>query len=257
MSAGKKELRLRIFAGPNGSGKSLIVNEVRNTTVHGSPLDLGIYINADEIADALTASTFTFSSYQVSVTKNPLLAFAESSGLLDHEFTFHQLKNSISIYQRHVRIKSKIDIDKLAQLIARYLREALLRTGKRFSFETVFSHDSNIDFMRKAQAAGYKAYLYYVATEDPEINKFRVQVRVLNGGHPVPEERIAPRYYRSLGLLYEAAEYAYQAYFFDNTHDAPRLVNHFKVKDGHKEWDTRHPNEFPYWFKKYYWEKSK
>ena len=36
--------RLRIFAGPNGSGKSTIINIIRNKKI-----DLGIYLNADEI----------------------------------------------------------------------------------------------------------------------------------------------------------------------------------------------------------------
>jgi predicted ABC-type ATPase len=48
-------LRLRIFAGPNGSGKSSIINSIRNYTKdNGTPLDFGIYLNADDIAKELT-----------------------------------------------------------------------------------------------------------------------------------------------------------------------------------------------------------
>jgi predicted ABC-type ATPase len=47
------ELRLRVFAGPNGSGKSTIIEDIRNTKVGGYNVDLGTYINADDIAQAL------------------------------------------------------------------------------------------------------------------------------------------------------------------------------------------------------------
>lgn len=44
--------RLRLFAGPNGSGKTTLTHRLRN---HRS-LDLGQYVNPDEIAAALTSS---------------------------------------------------------------------------------------------------------------------------------------------------------------------------------------------------------
>src|SRR5690606_36638714 len=97
------------------------------------------------------------------------------------------------------------------------------------------------DMMRRAAEKGYKVYLYFVCTESPEINKYRVKLRVANGGHDVPEDKIESRYYRSLSLLYTAAQIAYQAYFFDNSmHGEPyRLIAHFKVADGQKVWDGK------------------
>ncbi len=255
MRANTGELRLRIFAGPNGSGKSLIIDEVRNTVINGFPLDVGIYINADEIAKSLSKGIFNFNEYKVNVTKQPLLKFVEASGLLNSKFTIGEVQKSISIYNGQVKLKNVLYIDQIAQIFARYLRELMLEKRKRFSFETVFSHESNIDFMQRAEKNGYKVYLYFVATENPEINKYRVKLRVKKGGHDVPENKIEPRYYRSLELLYEASNFAYQAYFFDNTH-TPHLVNHFKVIDGKKKWDTQNSRKFPSWFKKYYWNKD-
>lgn len=43
------ERRMRVFAGPNGSGKSTIIESVRKEVVGGFPVDLGEYINADDI----------------------------------------------------------------------------------------------------------------------------------------------------------------------------------------------------------------
>lgn len=67
--------------------------------------------------------------------------------------------------------------------------------------------------------AGYRTYLYYVATDDPEINVSRVRNRVTLGGHAVPEDRIVKRYHRSLALLLDAIRHSNRAYIFDNSTD--------------------------------------
>ena len=70
----------------------------------------------------------------------------------------------------------------------------LLDCSKKFTIETVMSHPSKLNFMRKAQEKGFKVYLYFVALADPELNKHRVQTRIAQGGHPVAEEKICERY---------------------------------------------------------------
>lgn len=208
------QLRLRVFAGPNGSGKSTIIKKIRTTRVNDNQkLDFGIYINADDIAQNLKKGNFTFSSYQVSTSKYDLLDFALSQGLLFGGFSQIDFGKSFSTDGNKLKVLIMEYLDRVAQIIARFLRHALIKAKKRFSFETVFSHESNLDDMRLAVEAGYKVYLYFVSTESPEINKYRVALRVKEGGHDVPGERIKQRYYRSLDLLYNAAEIAYQAYF--------------------------------------------
>lgn len=86
-------------------------------------------------------------------------------------------------------------------------------------------------------------------------NKYRVALRVKQGGHPVAEDRIVKRYYKSLELLHDAGEISYQAFFFDNTtEDEPfKLVGHFKKVGGIKKWDMDIEKEkTSTWFKKYY-----
>jgi predicted ABC-type ATPase len=73
--------------------------------------------------------------------------------------------------------------------------------------------------LAQAQAAGYRTYLYFVATDDPAINISRVRNRVKLGGHAVPEGLIVKRYYKSLGLLMEAIRCTNRAYIFDNSGD--------------------------------------
>ena len=130
----------------------------------------------------------------------------------------------------------------------------MLRLKRRFSFETVFSHESNLDIMRRSVEAGYKVYLYFISTESPEINKYRVKLRVAKNGHDVPPQKIEDRYYRSLKLMYKASQYAYQAFFFDNSKDnAPfELVAHFKLIRKRKKWDRISNSNATLWFKKYY-----
>jgi predicted ABC-type ATPase len=253
------QLRLRVFAGPNGSGKSTIIKSVRNTVINNKKIDFGVYINADDIAYALQKDKFSFYQYKVHPLKKDLLHFAEHSGLLTTIFNINWLKVSLTIRGKSLLLKNKVYYQEVAQLLARYLRECMLRDKRRFSFETVFSHSSNLDIMQRASEAGYKVYLYFVSTESPEINKFRVQFRVSQKGHDVPEEKIESRYYRSLELLYAAAAIAYQCFFFDNSvDDEPfKLVNHCKTHGMQKVWDTKKTRNFTSWFKKYYWDKIK
>ena len=55
-----------------------------------------------------------------------------------------------------------------ASVIADYIRHKLLERGASFTFETVMSDRSKVDFICKARAAGYRTYLYFVATETPK-----------------------------------------------------------------------------------------
>jgi predicted ABC-type ATPase len=86
-----------------------------------------------------------------------------------------------------------------------------------FSFETVMSHRSKVDFMIRADDAGYDVTIYFVCTSDPEINVRRVENRVSRGGHDVPHERIVARYWRTLELLPYAALVARRTVLFDNS----------------------------------------
>lgn len=252
-------LRLRVFAGPNGSGKSTIINSVREHLVNDKPIDFGYYINADDIARNLRQGPYDFSPFEFKINREEFEAFAVASGLISGTFTLEVLASSYKIYNNRLRLTAPGRLDQVAQLVARFLREQLLALGKRFSFETVFSHPSNLDIMKRATAAGYKVYLYFVSTESAEINKFRVSYRVTQGGHDVPEDKIESRYTRSLELLFDAAQIAYRAFFFDNSIDGQPYKHFadFRQVDGKKDWERQDLDNIPEWFKEYYLEKVK
>jgi predicted ABC-type ATPase len=57
---------------------------------------------------------------------------------------------------------------KQAQAIADFQRDSCLASGLNFSFETVMSHPSKVDFMIRADDAGYEVTMFFVCTSDPE-----------------------------------------------------------------------------------------
>ncbi|WP_158069899.1 zeta toxin family protein [Cnuella takakiae] len=230
-------------------------------THNGKPVDLGYYINADEIAASLRKGDFSFAAYDLSFSIDAFTLFAQASGLLSDEFSADDLAKAYSVDNAgQVKLETPAVDERLAQLLARFLREELLRHGKRFSFETVFSHESNLDIMRRAAAAGYKVYLYFVATESPEINKYRVALRVLKGGHNVDPVKIEQRYYRALELLSEAVPLCHRTYFYDNSKDRiadiawEPLVAQVSTTNGEQEFEQV-GDSLPKWVETYYLKK--
>jgi predicted ABC-type ATPase len=262
LATSKFTKRLRVFAGPNGSGKSTIIESLRTYPVAGHLIDFGTYINADDINRDLLHETFSFDTYELSTpTRAELIASALTTGLINGRFTEQEFKGCFSLNSSgSLKLKSPLLSERLAQLLAALLRDYLLLEGRKMSFETVLSHPSKVAFMDKARRQGYKVYLYYVATEAPEISISRIkEVRVRTGGHDVPDQTIRDRYKRSLDLMYEAAETAYQAFFFDNTESGenpnPDYFAHFRVVGGKKQWDPINPDNVPSWFDRYYLDK--
>lgn len=201
-----------MFAGPNGSGKS------RLKSVLPPPL-LGVFIGPDEIEDEISRDgCLEFSRYGVTATAEEVLPFFTGSDFL-------KSAGLADAAQRLTFANGRLEFGKVtvnsyfASVAADFLRQKLLEMKATFTFETVMSHLSKVELLGQAQAAGYRTYLYFVATDDPAINISRVRNRVSLGGHAVPEDRIAPRYHRSLELLMEAIRFTNRAYIFDNSTD--------------------------------------
>jgi predicted ABC-type ATPase len=104
-----------------------------------------------------------------------------------------------------------------AQRLATDLRMAALRDGHSLMYETVMSHPSKVAELQAAVLRGYRNTVYFVATISPELNLARIQTRVADGGHAVPEDKARARYYRTLALAPLAFAYAHEALVFDNS----------------------------------------
>ena len=136
--------------------------------------------------------------------------------------------------------------DYFTSFLASYVREQLLKNCDKFSFETVMSHPSKLEFMSQAEKEGFKVYLYFVSLLNPDLNVARVKSRVNEGGHDVPEDKIRERYTRTMKMLLPAIRIADEAYIFDNSGDTQNL---FAIK---KE-DTLQllDGPVPLWFQDY------
>ena len=120
-----------------------------------------------------------------------------------------------------------------AARLATERREACLREGRDFAFETVFSTQEKLDFLFRAHQAGFFIRLFFVGTDSPTINAKRVAARYLQGGHAVPIDKIVNRYARSMTNAGCAATFVDRAYFYDNSTD---------VAPGEEpDWDGRRP----------------
>ena len=105
----------------------------------------------------------------------------------------------------------------LSAFIADFIREKMIQKKNSFTFETVMSHISKVNFLKKAKDKNYRCYLYYICTDDYSINLDRINNRVEKGGHNVDENKTRERYFRSLEYLHNAIQKSDRAFIFDNS----------------------------------------
>jgi len=240
-----------MFAGPNGSGKSTIKAVVESAI--GSDL-LGVYVNPDEIEGAIRdVCVLDLASFRVETNSDDILgyfrcsSFLAEKGLTDKAASIRFADGRLDFSS--VEVGSHLSY--LASVAADFIRHKLLESRVSFTFETVMSSPDKVEFLHKAQGCGFRTYLYYVATEDPEINISRVESRVAAGGHPVSTEKIVSRYTRSLNLLLDAVQYSNRAYIFDNS--SSKSVWIAEVTDA-AILEFR-ADSMPVWFKTALWDK--
>lgn len=85
-------------------------------------------------------------------------------------------------------------------------------------------------FIREAQAQGYTVHLLFFWLSSVEVAVERVRVRVLEGGHNIPEAVIRRRY--ELGLRYFFGRYQNTVdnwTFVDNTQGRPAKIAEYEL----------------------------
>ena len=115
-----------------------------------------------------------------------------------------------------------------AAVIAAERRAELIAARASFVTETVFSHESKVELVKQASAAGYLVTLHVVLVPE-ELAVARVTKRVEHGGHAVPEDKVRARFRRLWPLVTEAIAVANAALVYDNSKIQPafRLVATF------------------------------
>lgn len=234
--------RLRMFAGPNGSGKSTVFNRI------SSQFDLGTYLNADEIEKLLVNNReLDLTTFQISPGSGDNFHFFLHNHSLYKKATSQGFDIALQGHGNIISTPGGKTLSYEASILTDFIRTELINGGQKLTFETVMSHPSKIETLKRAKELGYKNYLYFICTEDVEINKSRVAERVRSGGHDVPPNKTENRYYRSLELLKEAVNNTYRTYIFDNSENTSKLIlDVYKGKEVTYKADT-----IPIWVDKY------
>ena len=127
-----------------------------------------------------------------------------------------------------------------AAMFAEHLRENALEQLQDFTFETVLSTDRNLKLLQRAKEKGYFIRCFYVLTADPNINVARVNMRAMQGGHGVPEDKVRQRYDRALKLIAPLVEVCDVMHIYDNTQEPFRIFK--KRKTAFFQWTNKYWN---------------
>jgi len=105
-----------------------------------------------------------------------------------------------------------------AARVADALRRELVERRESFVFETVFSDPvgDKLTFLKEAADAGYTVVLCFIGISGPEVSEQRVAMRVSQGGHDVPAEKLVTRFPRTLANLKTAIRDLPNVWIFDN-----------------------------------------
>jgi len=238
-----KNKLLRIFAGPNGSGKSSLFNEFKKL------YNPGYFINADEIENTLkTKGLIDLTEIGLKAIQRDLNNFkaSKSAKSLLKKATEEHKTIDVAIKENFIVVKSKYTHSYEASFVASFIRSLLYKNNKSLSFETVMSHKSKLQEIKEAKENGYKTYLYFVCTDNAEINVLRVKNRIEKGGHIVETAKIRSRYKNTLENLYPAIQLSDRVYLFDNSGKEQILIA--EVFEGILQVST---NKLPQWFLDY------
>jgi predicted ABC-type ATPase len=98
------------------------------------------------------------------------------------------------------------------------IRRALVTKRESFIFETVLSDPSGdkIGFLQEAIRAGYHVVLVFIRIPDVASSRQRVAMRVAQGEHDVPDNKLEARFVRTLANLDRAIRELPLVIVYDN-----------------------------------------
>ena len=157
---------------------------------------------------------------ECSLDRRPVIvAIAGSNGAGKTTFFHSHLRGAGLRFINADDIARELEISAYdAAEIADTIRDELMRQRESFVFETVFPDPASkkLAFLTDAVATGYNIVLCFIGISGPETSEERVAMRVSQGGHDVPPEKLITRFPRILANLEAAAQTLPMVMIFDN-----------------------------------------
>lgn len=103
--------------------------------------------------------------------------------------------------------------------LADTLRRQLVEQRESFIFETVFSDPvgDKLRFLLDAEREDYTVLLIFIGIAGPEISEDRVAMRVSQGGHDVPKDKLVERFPRIMDNLKRALAELSNVWVYDHS----------------------------------------
>jgi predicted ABC-type ATPase len=118
------------------------------------------------------------------------------------------------------RLAGELDIDPYAAArVADSLRRALVGQRESFAFETVFSDPvgDKLGFLRETAANGYRVVLCFIGLSTARLSEERVAMRVSQGGHDAPSDKLKSRFPRTMANLKSSITTLPHVIVYDNS----------------------------------------
>lgn len=102
---------------------------------------------------------------------------------------------------------------------------SLANRGLNFGFETTLSGKTYMKLLYDLKKKGYNIHLFFLWIRSVKLALDRIELRVRNGGHHIPEAIVRRRFDRSLPNFFKFYQPLVNSWaIFDNSGEIPKLV---------------------------------
>ena len=171
-----------------------------------------------------------------------LVALAGPNGAGKTTFYHAHLKPAGLRFLNADEISRELEIDAYeAARVVTGLRQELVKQEVSFVFETVFSDPvgDKLAFLKAASRSGYTVVLCFIGLSSPAKSDERVAMRVTQGGHDVPPEKLVSRFPRTLANLQAAIAELPHVLVFDNDDLRTPFRRAAVFEQGRADWSAK------------------
>jgi predicted ABC-type ATPase len=148
-----------------------------------------------------------------------IVAIAGPNGAGKTTFYHAHLKAAALPFINPDVLAHELDMDAYAAVrVADSIRRELVKRRESFVFETVFSDPvgDKVAFLKEAAESCYGVVLCYIGISGPDVSEDRVAMRISQGGHSVPGEKLRSCFDRTVEDLRAAVRELPHVLIYDN-----------------------------------------